>query len=336
MIADLQLNSSLTLVKNENYWNSEDSFPVENVSMLIIEDGGTRVSMFDNGELDAMESVPTQYLSEYEDISVKRNVNSCDFLWINTNTSTSEEAQALLSNQNFRLALSYALNREEIYAAIDPSATACTRVVSSVVTTDSGELYTEEYEMDYVDVTGDAEAALEYLAAAMEELGYSDVSELPEITYMCVSSDTYRSLGETIVDQWKQVLGISNIQFLEYDMNTAFSYFYSNQYDIFFLGLDFGIAPYGCMAYLANGGDYNFGIWSDELLDTLLVQTESAYGTDEFYDLLAQTEQEFLSFAGLIPLAESASYYVTQDYVENFHMGDNTYGFEINELILNK
>ena len=336
MIEDLQLNSSLTLVKNEYYWDSENSFPVETVTMLIIDDGGTRVSMFESGELDAMEELTSQYAASYADTASARDTDSLDYLWINTNTTTSDEARALLSNQNFRLALSYALNREEIYSAIEPTSSAFARVVSTSVKTDEGEVYVDAYDVNYVSTAGDAEAAVAYLNAAMEELGYSDVSELPEITYMTISSDTYRTLGETFIDQWKQILGLSNIQFVQYDMSTAISYFYSNQYDIFFLGLDFGIAPWDAMGYLTTGGDYNLGIWTDEVFDELLIQTKAAWGTDAFYDLLAETEEEYLRYCGLIPLAMGQSLYVVQDYVENFHMADCGYGFEINYLIVNQ
>ena len=65
-----------------------------------------KVAMFENGEVDAIEQISSQYfghLNEYLNSFVGGGIM---FLWINQQ-GTSPETAALLSNQNFRQALNY-------------------------------------------------------------------------------------------------------------------------------------------------------------------------------------------------------------------------------------
>lgn len=65
-------------------------------------------------------------------------------------------------------------------------------------------------------LSGDVDKAKEYLAAAMEELGYSDVSQLPQLELITWDTSEQKLLLETIIDQWKQNLGLENIQLTQY------------------------------------------------------------------------------------------------------------------------
>ena len=80
--------------------------------------------------------------------------------------------------------------------------------------------------MNSVPLDGDVEQAKAYLAKAMEELGYSDVSELPQLSLVTWDASEQKLLLETIIDQWKQNLGLTNIQLNQYVIGTAIGSFY--------------------------------------------------------------------------------------------------------------
>ena len=61
-ITDWVLDSSMELKKNDLYWDAKDSFPTENLHFVEVDDANTKVAMFENGEIDAIEQVSSQYL----------------------------------------------------------------------------------------------------------------------------------------------------------------------------------------------------------------------------------------------------------------------------------
>ena len=61
VLTEWKLDSSLTFTKNPEYWNADESFPVETVVLLKVDDANTVYSMFEAGEVDALAGVPAQY-----------------------------------------------------------------------------------------------------------------------------------------------------------------------------------------------------------------------------------------------------------------------------------
>ena len=122
VLTEWVLDSSLTFTKNPEYWNADESFPVETITLLDVDDANTAYSMFESGEVDALASVSTQYKDALADYTtIQTGGGGMMYIWINEN-GMSEEAAAVLSNQNFRNALNYAIDRSSTVAAITPSA----------------------------------------------------------------------------------------------------------------------------------------------------------------------------------------------------------------------
>ena len=170
IITDWVLESSMELKKNDLYWDSANSFPTQNLHFIEVEDDNTKVAMFENGEVDAIEQISSQYfghLNEYLNSFVGGGIM---FLWINQQ-GTSPETAALLSNQNFRQALNYGFNRSATVNAVNPGYKAYNRLVDSNFAGPGGGKFVDEYPVEAAPLSGDVERAKEYLAAAMEELG---------------------------------------------------------------------------------------------------------------------------------------------------------------------
>ena len=107
-ITDWVLESSMELKKNDLYWDSANSFPTQNLHFIEVEDDNTKVAMFENGEVDAIEQISSQYFDHLNEYLTSFVGGGIMFLWINQQ-GTSPETAALLSNQNFRQALNLSL-----------------------------------------------------------------------------------------------------------------------------------------------------------------------------------------------------------------------------------
>ena len=336
VLTEWVLDSSLTFTKNPEYWNADESFPVETITLLDVDDANTAYSMFEAGEVDALASVSTQYKDALADYTtIQTGGGGMMYIWINEN-GMSEEAAAVLSNQNFRNALNYAIDRSSTVAAITPLSTPYSRLTLPFYEGLDGGSFADEYPVDCPPLEGDVEQAQEYLALALEELGMSSVAELPEMHFVTWDTAQQRLMCETLIDQWKQNLGIETIQLDQYPIGTAIGNYSSNQFDIFAISISSSLTPYDALENFVNGGDYNNGIWTNDEYDALVEQVKAATDKAEKYALTQQAEQILVDGACIIPFYGLTTAYATQDYVEGFAIGDLGAGFQFENLQVNK
>ena len=335
VLTEWVLDSSLTFTKNPEYWNADESFPVETITLLDVDDANTAYSMFESGEVDALASVSTQYKDALADYTTIQTGGGMMYIWINEN-GMSEEAAAVLSNQNFRNALNYAIDRSSTVAAITPLSTPYSRLTLPFYEGLDGGSFADEYPVDCPPLEGDVEQAQEYLALALEELGMSSVAELPEMHFVTWDTAQQRLMCETLIDQWKQNLGIETIQLDQYPIGTAIGNYSSNQFDIFAISISSSLTPYDALENFVNGGNYNNGIWTNDEYDALVEQVKAATDKAEKYELTQQAEQILVDGACIIPFYGLTTAYATQDYVEGFAIGDLGAGFQFENLQVNK
>ena len=335
VITDWVLENSMELTKNDLYWDSANSFPTKNLHFVEVDDDNTKVAMFENGEVDAIEQVSSQYFDHLSDYLQSYVGGGIMFLWINQQ-GTSPETAALLSNQNFRQALNYGFDRASTVTAVNRFYNPYNRLVDSNFTGPNGGKFVDEYPVDTVPLSGDVDKAKEYLALAMEELGYSDVSELPQLQLITWDASEQRLLLETIIDQWKQNLGLENIQLTQYVIGTAIGSFYDLSYDLFCITWVTDVLPTDIMEAMATGGEVNYGIWSDPAFDELVQQAVSEMDAETQAELTAQAEQIFLDDAAILPLYENGVTSAVQSYVEGFQMTAISSGYQFNQLVVHK
>ncbi|MDO4326491.1 MAG: peptide ABC transporter substrate-binding protein [bacterium] len=335
VITDWVLESSMELKKNDLYWDSENSFPTENLHFVEVEDANTKVAMFESGEVDAIEQVSSQYFDHLSDYLYTYNGGGFMFLWMNQN-GTSEEAGKLMSNINFRKALSYGFNRNATVAAVNKMKKPASRLVDSNFVGPNGGKFVDEYPVNSAPLDGDVDAAKEFLAKAMEELGYTDVSELPQLSLVTWDAAEQKLLLETIVDQWKQNLGLTNIQLNQYVIGTAIGTFYSLDYDIFCITWETDVLPTDIMESMMTGGECNYGIWSNPEFDELVKQAVLEVDPVKQAELTAKAEQIFVDDAGIVSIFEGSNTSAVQPYVEGFQMSAISNGYQFNHMVVKK
>lgn len=336
ILTEWTVDKSMTLVKNDKWWNSANEFPTKNVNILQIDSANTKVSMFENGEVDIVASVDPNYISTIQG-NIDSYVGSTEMLlWMNE-AGNNEKTAKLMSNVNFRKALSYALDRNAVCGAVSEGFVGTNRAVSSNYPGIS-DTYVNEYSIDVCPVEGDVNKAKEYLKAAMDELGYKDVSELPEITYITFERDDMKLLGETLVDSWKQALGINNITFAQYPIATAIQQFYTQEYDIFMISVGCSVSPVDIMEGFTPEGDYGFfaANWKTNISDLLAAADACEFQSDEYFKKVAELETAFLNEYSIVPLYNQTFYYALTDGVKGYVEPGISYNYQINHLTVSK
>ena len=188
-----------------------------------------------------------------------------------------------------------------------------------------------------VPVDGDAEQAVKYLNAALEELGYSSVDDLPTLTYLTFDSDNYRIMAETITDQWSQVLGLNNIEINLQPIPNAIQLMCTLQYDIYYTSLDTGSSPFDFLAYWITDGSANNpagvgNIFSNEEYDSLVREGSQEFDRTKRMALYAQAAQILTDELPLIPINTNGNYYAVSHEYSNFILSSIDNAIEINYL----
>ena len=336
VLTEWKLDSSLTFTKNPEYWNADESFPVETVVLLKVDDANTVYSMFEAGEVDALAGVPAQYQDMLADYSTTQSGgDGLMYLWFNAGAEETE-GDRVMANNNFRLALNYALDRSSIMAAVNPMMQPYSRLMIPVYEGLNGGSYVDEYPIECPPLEGDLEKAQEYLDLALEELGYTSVEELPTMNFVTWDADRQKLLCEAIIDQWKQKLGMTSVQLDQYPIGTALGMYMSNQYDIFVISLSASLSLENSLKNYVTGGDYNNGIWDCPEYDEIVAQLETETDEATRFDLIQQAEQLLITGSSIVPFYALTTTYAVQDYVEGFYMPTFGSGFQLNELQVNK
>ena len=344
VLTDWTYGSSLTYEKNDEWLYADEQFLVETVTMLEATDMNTSVSMFESGEVDAVLTVDDDYLSIIPEENLQYYVfNALKAVQFNTLGQGDTEKAALLSNDNFRYALSYALNREAIVSAVSPTDTPVNRYLFAPMTGNSPEtLFEDDYSVETVPLAGDAEQAQAYLQAALDELGYASADELPDLTYLTFENDNYRLMAETLVDQWNQVLGLDNITIELKPIPDAIQSMMSYQYDLYYTSLGMGDVPSSFFNMWITGGSVNdvaangSNIFVNEEFDALVDEAQSTADREARMALYAQAEQIMIDDAPLIPISTSGNYSAVASYVDGFMYNSNDNAIELNYLTVNK
>ena len=343
VLTDWTYGSSLTYEKNDEWLLAGEQFPVQTVTMLQATDANTSVSMFESGEADMILTVDDDYLDILSDYLVYDVSGSVRAVQLNTTGQGDAEKAALLSNLNFRNALSYALNRDAIVQAVSPTDTAINRYLFEPMAGNTPEsLFQDDYPVESVPLEGDAEQAKAYLQAALDELGYASADELPELSYLTFENDSYRLMAETLVDQWNQVLGLDNISIELKPIPDAIQSMMSYQYDIYYTSLGVGSTPSTFMNYWITGGSANdvaangTNLFSNAEFDQLVDEASTTMDREARMGLYAQAEQILIDEAPLIMISAPGNYAAVADYVDGFVYNALDNAIELNHLTVNK
>lgn len=355
LMGDYAKDSEKTYVKNPNYWDQEN-VTFDKVVIKAIRDNESALEYFERGELNWAPLSATQVLAEEkkgnEYIVQKPIFNSNYVIFLNNQTSYSEDTNKALSNVNFRLSLYHGLDADMYNEVNIPE-----NVESVRATTFSGSNYfISPSNQDYVTMGGlanhqdyayDTAKADQYKQQAIEELSAQGVS------FPIVLKYAYKSGNETVAQQ-AQLLKESLESNLGEDFITVELSEWSNswytevrdtgEYAMYIGGWSPDYAdPINVLntmmstGQLNNANDLKQGISHFDMTEfDQLVNTANAEVVDlnKRYELFANAEAYLLDNAYVIPLyANGGTYMVTSvnQYSKPYSGGDTSYlkGWEV-------
>lgn len=297
-----------TFEKNDNYWD-KDSINLDKCELNYVENTDTQLSMYEAGDLDYVQ-VPTAYVPDYKDKAEVFANGNVDFCYIN-----SKSDNPVLGNKNFRLALNYALNRNDYNKLANADTyTAFNGLVFPGLQA-KGTTYGEAYDLNSYSypLDGDQDKATEYLNAAMQELGIANASDIT-VEVVTTDADSSKRIVETLQEQWQNALGI-NVKIRQVTYADIYGkVFPEHDYEIGYggWGSDYD-DPYSYLELFKSDSSYNYSQYENPEVDQLLVASQDEADTDARMDELNKAEQDILADGAFVPLQTRNVYYMLDD-----------------------
>lgn len=297
-----------TFAKNDNYWD-KDSINLDKCELNYVENTDTQLSMYEAGDLDYVQ-VPTAYVLDYKDKAEVFANGNVDFCYIN-----SKSDNPVLGNKNFRLALNYALNRNDYNKLANADTyTAFNGLVFPGLQA-KGTTYGEAYDLNSYSypLDGDQDKATEYLNAAMQELGIANASDIT-VEVVTTDADSSKRIVETLQEQWQNALGI-NVKIRQVTYADIYGkVFPEHDYEIGYggWGSDYD-DPYSYLELFKGDSSYNYSQYENPEVDQLLIASQDEPDTDKRMDELNQVEQDILADGAFVPLQARNVYYMLDD-----------------------
>lgn len=342
--------SYMTFTKNPDYINAADSFQIKDLKMIHSIDESGRYAMFASGEVDLMVSVGESTVEMIPNNCHHVKLAAMQGLEFNTTgmyfdgtTFAPRDAAvtAVLANKNFRMALSYAINREVIIPVVNPSGAAATRLINDdTVGNTADSKFVADYPSAVIPAAGDEALAKEYMAKALEELGYKSAAELPVIKYLTFDSDMYRLTAEVLVSEWKRVLGIETIQIELKPVSDAVMSMVFMDYDIYYQSLSSTAdAPRSFLEFWITGGSVSdvmqagapfSNIYSNTEYDQLVKAAMYEFDTVKRNEMMAKAEQLLLESFIYVPIQWNGTYYAVSDRLQGYVQNGSQDGLMFN------
>lgn len=297
-----------TFAKNDNYWD-KDSINLDKCELNYVENTDTQLSMYEAGDLDYVQ-VPTAYVSDYKDKADVFANGNVDFCYIN-----SKSDNPVLGNKNFRLALNYALNRNDYNKLANADTYTAFNGLIFPGLQAKGTTYGEAYDLNSYSypLDGDQDKATEYLNAAMQELGIANASDIT-VEVVTTDADSSKRIVETLQEQWQNALGI-NVKIRQVTYADIYGkVFPEHDYEIGYggWGSDYD-DPYSYLELFKGDSSYNYSQYENPEVDQLLIASQDEPDTDKRMDELNQVEQDILADGAFVPLQARNVYYMLDD-----------------------
>lgn len=296
-------NQKWVFEPNEEYWDA-DSIKLDRVELSYVQTQDTALAMYEDGELDYVE-LPSAAVPTYEGKdNVFRNGN-VDYFYFNCSNQ-------YLSNKNLRLALNYALNRNDYNDLVNngisaPSASLAFSGLKGVEKTYGEESTLQSYPLD-----GDEANAKEYLNTALSELGLSNPSDI-SLSITTTDAETSKKQAEVCQEMWTKTLGI-NVTIQQVTYNEVLSRQKSGDYEIAWggWGSDYD-DPYSYLELFKSGSSYNYSRYKNDQVDQLLEASQQEVDAKARMDMLHQAEQIIIDDGAFLPQAERVIHYLLDD-----------------------
>ncbi len=333
IISDRVLENSMTLTKNENYWD-KDNVTLTQVNLRVVDETSTQAQLMESQQLDVLILSDVEYVDmwqPYVDQGTFAHVSlatpTVDYLVVDQHEAGAGGPSGLMRNAKCRLAMSLAFDREEYvslfyndlyvpaYGIIPPGFTV-------------GDLdYRNEVEEPLLaskDYKDDPDYLQGLFEEGMAEEGVEGSAGDVTLTVFTYSPSTQaNSQLEWYKQQLESKLGVQVAVEIYPDSSTWVTARDSYQYDFYSMGWNGDYNdPMTFLELWTTGNGYAkfMGGYTNPEYDDLVFSAISSQDQQERLDLYAQAEEMLLNDGAVIPLVYPTKEIFYQSYVSGLSM----------------
>lgn len=301
---------TITIEKNETYYDA-DSVDIEEITFRVITDKQEAVMAFENGEIDYT-TINGTLAEMYRDSEHYQEV-----LTGNTTMLMCNFESEAMSNQNLRMAIGYAVDREVLTASVlmDGSQPIGGVVGAGLSSNDEG--------VDYRDYAGsfmgtDKELAAEYWEKAQEE------TDVRNVTLLYTDTETNAKLAAYIQSEVEGTLEGLSMELQAVPNKTRIEMLGTGDYEICLQswGPDYADPVTILSLYDPRNTNPNYSRWtSDEFLANLELSNSVEYLTDTEgrWELLKAMEEDIVTQGASLPLYQKGYAILMRNNIKNAH-----------------
>ena len=304
------VDDKVVLKKNPYYWNA-DAISIDTVTVYIIPEESTQVSMFINGELDVVdfsaERLSTIEAAGFEALTY--NNGRTAYLYYNM---TNE----YLSNKYIRQAISCAVDRDSLVAGVVKNgSTVADGLIPPGLSSGAEDGSTfRDIVGSTLDYTYDSDRAQELLQQGLDELGI----EASDITFTLTAqnTDTFTSVAAALQQLLQNELGI-NVEVETVDTSSYATKRSNYDYDVLLRswGADWDDATNFLSGY-EQTEDSNDALYYSEEFNEAYEEGIATLDTTERALKLGEAEAILLEDQAITPLYYTAQYYAVSDRID--------------------
>ncbi len=351
VISDRVLENSMTLTKNENYWD-KDNVKLETVNLQVVNETATQAQLMESQQLDILTLTDLEYVDQWQKYvdngtftHVAAPAPSVTYIAFDMHEAGNGGPSGLMSNSKCRKAISLALDREEYNMLFQNNlSTPAYSLVPYGISVGNTEFRTYQSEEllsdDNTALAADSAALKALFEEGAKEAGYT--GNVEDITLTTISY-TPNTLTTQILEWYKQSIEDKlgcKVQVEVYpDVSTWKTARDAYEYDFYTMGWfgDYNDPETFLQLFTSDSGYAKFmGGFSNAEYDSLYAQGTAAQDENERIKLFAQAEQLLMDETGVAPLYFATDQIYVQSYVKNLSMPMFGADFEFSRAYITK
>lgn len=333
VISDRVRENSMTLTKNENYWNAE-SVKLQTINMRVVDEAATMAQLIESKQMDIVTLTDVEYIEKWQPlvdagqlVRFSKAAPSVTYLVVDQHPAGNGGPSGLMLNEKCRLAMSLAFDREEyndmFYNGLNTVAYGL--IPYNIVVGDTEfRAQAEEPLKAYEDLMNDPAALKALFEEGLAEAGFNGTAADVTLTVFAYTPTVLANQQlEWYKQQLESKLGVQVAVDIYPDVSTWKTARDAYEYDFYSMGWngDFN-DPMTFMELFVTGNGYAkfMGGFSDAEYDELMKKASSSQDQAERLELFKQAEKILMDKGGTIPMFYNTDHMYYQSYVSGLSM----------------
>jgi oligopeptide transport system substrate-binding protein len=303
-MTEWQHDSQVVALKNDNYWNKK-VVNLTKVTWKMVNDATTYYQMYKTGELDLIQTLPTDVVAQEQSNKEYKNVP-----YFGTYMYMFNVKKAPFTNAKIRRAFNLAIDRDALTKKVTKAGeTPAYAFVPSGVKTSKG---------DFRETGGkyfkeDAAEAKKLLKEGMSEEGWTT---LPEVTLLYNTAENHKKIAEAVQEMVKKNLGV-NIKLANQEWKTYLDTTAQGNFQMARMGwIGVLLDPAVILDYYLGDSPNNRTGWVNEKYDSLIAQSKVEQDPDKHFQLQHDAEKVLMEDLPFMPVYHYTNTYLTSSKFE--------------------